>query len=90
MTPVIKCPVKTRDIHKIEKKSSISVFGYKNKEKYLIYVSKKRSEDEHVDLLLIGKESKRHYLLLEQLKNSNVIFKIYLKLMANKGLKCQN
>ena len=35
--------VKTRDIHKIEKRSSIdiSAFGYENKEKYQIYVSKK-------------------------------------------------
>ena len=39
----IKFPVKIRDIHKIEKKSSIgnSVFGYENKEKHPIYVSKK-------------------------------------------------
>ena len=38
-----KFPVKTRDIHKIEKKKnsiSISVFVYKNKEKYPINVSK--------------------------------------------------
>ena len=39
----IKFPVKTRGTHEIEKKISIciSVFGYENKEKYLIYVSKK-------------------------------------------------
>ena len=38
----IKFPV-IRDIHKIEKKNSIdiSVFGYENKEKHPIYVSKK-------------------------------------------------
>ena len=37
-----KFPVKIRDILKIEKKNSIgiSVFGYENKEKYPIYVSK--------------------------------------------------
>ena len=37
----IKFPVKTRDIHKIEKNNSIgiSVFGYENKVKYPIYVS---------------------------------------------------
>ena len=36
----IKFPVKIRDIDKIEKKNSISisVFGYKNKEKYPIYI----------------------------------------------------
>ena len=39
----IKFPVKIRDIHKIEEKYSIgiSVFGYENKEKFPIYVSKK-------------------------------------------------
>ena len=42
----IKFPVKNRDIHKIEKKnySGISDFGYKNKVKYPIYVSKKYCE----------------------------------------------
>ena len=36
----IKFLVKIRDIHKIEKKNSISnsVFGYENKEKYPMYV----------------------------------------------------
>ena len=40
----IKFPVKIRCIYKIEKKKSsigISDFGYKNKNKYPIYVSKK-------------------------------------------------
>ena len=38
----IKFPVKTRDIHKIEKKNSIciSVFGCENKVKYSVYASK--------------------------------------------------
>ena len=38
----IKFPVKIRDIHEIEKNNStgISVFGYENKEKHSIYVSK--------------------------------------------------
>ena len=38
----IKFPVKVRDVHKIEKKNSIgvSVFGYENKEKRSIHVSK--------------------------------------------------
>ena len=38
----IKFQVKFRDIHKIETKNSIgiSVFGYENKEKHPIYVSK--------------------------------------------------
>ena len=38
----IKFPVKIRDIHKIERKASIgiSAFGYENKGKHPIYVSK--------------------------------------------------
>ena len=54
----IKFPVKIRDIHKIEKKNNsigISIFGYENKEKHTIYVSKKCCEEKYVDLLLIGK-----------------------------------
>ena len=45
-----------RDIHKIEKKNSIGIgfFGWENKEKYLIYMSKKCCEEKHIDLLLIG------------------------------------
>ena len=60
----IKFPVKVRHIHKIEKKNSIgiSVFGYENKEKHSIYVSKKCYEEKHVDLLLIKKEGRRHYV----------------------------
>ena len=36
----IKSLVKVRDLHKIEKNNSISIsfFGYKNKERYSIYV----------------------------------------------------
>ena len=39
----IKFPIKVRNIHKIEKQNSISisVFGYENKEKHPIHVSKK-------------------------------------------------
>ena len=42
----IKFPVKNRDIHKIEKNnySGISAFGYENRVKYPIYVSKKYCE----------------------------------------------
>ena len=38
----IKFPIKIRDIHEIEKKKTCtgtSIFGYENKEKYLLYVS---------------------------------------------------
>ena len=51
----IKFPVKVRNIPKIERRNSIdiNVFGYEDKEKYPVYVSKKCCEDKHVDLLLI-------------------------------------
>ena len=60
-------PVKIRDIHKIEERNSIgiSVFGYENKGKDPVYVSKKCCEDNHVDLLLIGKGEKKHYVLIK-------------------------
>ena len=51
----------------MEKKNSISisVFGYENKEKHPIHVSKKCCEEKHIDLLLIGEEGKRHYALIK-------------------------
>ena len=63
----IKFPVKTRDIHKIEKKNSIgiSALGYENKVRYPICVSKKCCEDKHVDLLLIDEGEKKHYVLIK-------------------------
>ena len=63
----IKIPVKIRDFHKIEEKNFIiiSVFGYKNKENHSISVSKKCYEEKHVDVLLIGEEGKRHYVLIK-------------------------
>ena len=50
----IKCPVKITDIQKIENKNCIrviTIFGYKNKTKFLIYVSRTTFET-HIDLLL--------------------------------------
>ena len=64
----IKFAVKTRDVHKFEKKNNsigISVFGYENKVKYPIYVLKKCCEDKHVDLLLIDEGEKKHYVLIK-------------------------
>ena len=63
----IKFPVKIRDIHKIEEKNSIgiSVFGYENKEKHLVYVSKKCREEKHVDLLLKKEGEKKHYVFIK-------------------------
>ena len=66
---LIKFPVETRDIHKIEKRNSIgiSVFGYENKVKHPIYISKKCCQDKHVDLLLVGEGEKKHYHFLSKI-----------------------
>ena len=57
----IKFPAKIRDTHKIENKNSIgiSVFGYENKEKHPIHVSKKYCEEKHVELILMGEGEKK-------------------------------
>ena len=45
----IKTPVKTRKIQKIDKENSngISTFGYENKEKHPMYISKTFCEEKH-------------------------------------------
>ena len=60
-------PVQIREIHKIGKRNSLdnSVFGYENKEKHPISVSKKCCEEKYVDLLLIREERKRSYILIK-------------------------
>ena len=54
-------------MHKIEKNNSIGIsfFGYKNKERYSIYVSKKCCEAKHIDLLLIEEKGKRHHIFIK-------------------------
>ena len=54
----IKFPLKIKEIHKTEKKNfiNINIFGYENKEKYLIYVSKNPLKKKHIDLLLIEED----------------------------------
>ena len=56
-----------KDIHKIEKKNSITitVFGDENKEKHQIYVSKEFYEAKLVYLLSRGEEGKRHYVFIQ-------------------------
>ena len=63
----VKFPVKIRDINKIEKKNyiGINVFSYEYKEKHPIYVSNKCCEEKDADLLLIGEEGKRKYVLIK-------------------------
>ena len=62
----IKFPVKIKDIHKIEKKNciGISVFGYDNKVKCSICVSRNTFKIQ-IHSLLMGEESKRHYVLIK-------------------------
>ena len=59
----INIPVKVRDIHKIERKNfiGISVFHYKDKEKYPVIASKKCCEDKHSDLLLTAEAEINHF-----------------------------
>ena len=61
----IKFPVKIRDIHKIKKNNSIGIraFGYENKEKRPICVSKKCCKEKYVDVLLIGEGEKNTMFL---------------------------
>ena len=46
------------------------MFGYENKEKYPIYVSKECCEEKHVDSLLIGEGEKKHYVLINDFNRS--------------------
>ena len=58
-----------------KKKNSIgiSVFGYENKEKNPIYVSKKCCEERRVDLLLIGEKGRDTMFLLKISMHSCII-----------------
>ena len=58
--------MKIRDIHKIEKENSIgiSAFGYENKGKKPIYISKSVVK-KHVDFLLKVEEGEWHYVLIK-------------------------
>ena len=69
-----KFPVKVGDIHKIRKKNSIviSVFGYKNKEKYPMYILKKCCEEKHADLLLTEKKRKERLCSYQRLQYIHV------------------
>ena len=68
-------PVKIRDILKIENKNStgISVFAYEKKEKNPTYVSGKRCEEKHGDLLLIAEVEKSTMFLSKILIDSCTI-----------------
>ena len=74
----IKAPVKSRDIHKVEEKKciSISAFGYKNKEKFSIYVYQNTFK-RNVDLLLIDEKS-QYYLFLSKILTPSCTIKHYI------------
>ena len=63
----IKFPVKVRDIYKLEKKkfSSALVLLLLEIKKNIQSMYQKKCEKKHVDLLLIGDEEKRHYVLIK-------------------------
>ena len=68
----IKFPVKATAIHKFQKNISarISVFGFENREKHPIYVSKQISEEKHVPLLLKWQGEKNTLFLAKILISS--------------------
>ena len=72
----MKFPVRTRDIHK-KNSIGISVFGYENKEKHPIYVTKKCCEEKYIDLLLTEEEGKIHYVLIKDF-NTFIMSIIYI------------
>ena len=62
----INVPVQINLINKIEKQNNIiiNVFGYENKQKYSIYVSKEKYPDQ-MNLLLITEDENKHYVLIK-------------------------
>ena len=62
----IEFPVSQKQYNKIEKQKSIriSVFGYEKGQPFPIHISKEKFEDQ-MNLLLITKDEKRHYVLIK-------------------------
>ena len=62
----IEFPVTTKQYNKIEEHNeiNINVFGYEEKQKYPIYVSKEKYED-CMNLLLITENENKHYVLIK-------------------------
>ena len=65
-----KFPLKIRDIHKIGKRNSIGNRSFVYQEKHATHVPKKCYEEKLVDVLLIGKKGKRHYVLIKNVNTS--------------------
>ena len=62
----IEFPVTTKQYNKIEKQNeiNINVFGYENKKRYPIYISKEKY-DKQMNLLLITENENKHYVLIK-------------------------
>ena len=62
----IEFPVSQRQYNKIEKQNDIriNVFGYEKRQPFPIHISKEEFEDQ-MNLLLITKDEKRHYVLMK-------------------------
>ena len=62
----IEFPVSQRQYNKLEKQSDIriNVFGYEKGQPFPIHISKEEFEDQ-MNLLLITKDEKRHYVLIK-------------------------
>ena len=60
----IEFPVTVKQINKIEKQNNICInlFGYEEKQKFPIYISKEKYQD-HMELLLITEGENKHYVL---------------------------
>ena len=61
----IEFPVTVKQINKIEKQNNICInlFGYEEKQKFPIYISKEKYQD-HMELLLITEGENKHYVLI--------------------------
>ena len=59
-------PISQKQYNKIEKQNriGINVFGYENEQPYPIHISKETFEDQ-MNLLLIAKDEKKHYVLIK-------------------------
>ena len=62
----IEFPVTVKQINKIEKQNNIRInlFGYEEKQKFPIYISKEKYQD-HMELLLITEGKNKHYVLIK-------------------------
>ena len=70
----INFPVTVKQYSKIEKENNIriNVFGYENKQKFPIYVSKEQF-DKTLNLLFITESNNKHYVLIKTSTSSCVI-----------------